>query len=258
MDLTYKTYKELLKSVKNAGYIFQTFEKFILTPQYRVVILRHDIDSWPTNALQMARIENEFKVRAIYYFRVKRVSYNEEIIRKIAELGHEIGYHYEDLADAKGNFDRAIFNFQKNLEKLRKLYPVRSIAMHGRPLSKWDSKDLWNRYNYEDFGITNETYLSFNYNKILYLTDTGGCWDGDKYNLRDNVKTKYSFDIHTTFDLIDHIEKGLLPDKVMLNVHPARWNDNIFKWTIRKYLLTVPKYALKKYIKKIRKGSSNV
>jgi hypothetical protein len=256
-DLTFTVFQKLISILKENKYKFHLHQDYDVIDE-KVAYFRHDVDSWPSNALQMARIENEFKVRAIYYFRVKRVSNNEPIIKKIAELGHEIGYHYEDLADAKGDFNRAILNFQKNLEKLRKLYPVRSIAMHGRPLSKWDSRDLWDKYNFEDFGITNETYLSFNYNDILYLTDTSGCWDGNKYNLRDNVKTKYSFNIHTTFDLINHIEKGLLPDKIMLNIHPARWNDNIIKWLIRKYILTLPKYALKKYIKEVRKGSSNV
>jgi len=50
-------------------------------------------------------------------------------------------------------FQLAICDFERNLEKLRELYPVKTICMHGSPLSKWDNRDLWKRYNYRDYGI---------------------------------------------------------------------------------------------------------
>ena len=34
-----------------------------------------------------------------------------------------------------------------------------------------------------------------------------------------------------TWDIIDAAEKGLLPDKVMINTHPQRWTDNPVEWT---------------------------
>ena len=30
----------------------------------------------------------------------------------------------------------------------------------------------------------------------------------------------------STFDIIEAVEKGLLPDKIMLNVHPQRWGKD--------------------------------
>lgn len=124
--------------------------------------------------------------------------------------------------------------------------------MHGRPLSKWDSRDLWKKFDYKSLGIICEPYLDINYSNALYLTDTGGCWDGEKYSLRDNVKNDFAFNIHSTFDLIEHLKKGLLPNKIILNVHPARWNNNVFKWIIRKYILTLPKRKVKQILKSIR------
>ena len=35
---------------------------------------------------------------------------------------------------------------------------------------------------------------------------------------------------HSTFDIIEAADKGLLPDKIMLNVHPQRWTDNALPW----------------------------
>ena len=39
-----------------------------------------------------------------------------------AKLGHEIGYHYEDLALENGNPDKAYNSFCKNLERIREIY----------------------------------------------------------------------------------------------------------------------------------------
>ena len=33
-----------------------------------------------------------------------------------------------------------------------------------------------------------------------------------------------------TGDIIEAAERGLLPDKVMLNVHPQRWDDRPLPW----------------------------
>jgi len=33
-----------------------------------------------------------------------------------------------------------------------------------------------------------------------------------------------------TWDIIEEADKGLLPNKVMLNVHPQRWSDNPVEW----------------------------
>ncbi len=46
-------------------------------------------------------------------------SWDEAVIRKIAGLGHEIGYHYESLSACKGDPGRAREDFQANLAKLR-------------------------------------------------------------------------------------------------------------------------------------------
>lgn len=251
-DFTIRQYSRLLKALIEKDYKFQTFGEFIRKPQDRVAVLRHDVDSWPVNALQMAQTEAKIGIGATYYFRRSPLSFNERVLKGIIALGHEIGYHYEDLASCSGDFQAAIKRFAENLLFYRLYYPIQTIAMHGRPLSKWDSKDLWTMYDYHDFGLIGEPYLDLDFDYMMYLTDTGNCWDGDKYSVRDHVQSPYSFPIRSTFDLINHIDRGVLPAQIMLNIHPARWNDNIFKWWIRFYVLTLPKYQAKKLLKKIR------
>ena len=61
------------------------------------VILRHDVDLLPQYALAFARIQHEMGICGSYYFRAVPESWNEDIIKEIHSLGHEVGYHYEDM-----------------------------------------------------------------------------------------------------------------------------------------------------------------
>ncbi len=249
-DLTLKIYKRLIKSLKDNGYIFTT--DINILHKNKSIMMRHDVDSWPINALKMARMERELGVKSIYYFRKKRISLNIGYLKQIADLGHEIGYHYEDLCDTRGNINKAFIRFTENLAFLRKLVSIKSIAMHGRPLSKWDSKDIWKKYNYKELNIDFEPYLDIDYTKVAYLTDTGGCWDGGKYSVRDNVSSIFDIPAHSTEQLIGLINNNKLPNNILINVHPARWNDNMINWLIRKYVLTLPKLQAKKILKRFR------
>ena len=143
MNFTPTKYKTLLKRLKNAGYAFQTFSGFIENPpETKTLILRHDIDKLPANALKMAQLEYDMGIKATYYFRVVSCAWDEDVIRQIVSLGHEIGYHYEDLNITKGDHEKAIQHFEKQLARLRTFYPVKTICMHGSPMSKQDNREV--------------------------------------------------------------------------------------------------------------------
>ena len=99
MDFTLSAYKQLISALQSQGFIFQTFEEYIQNSKEKVVILRHDVDRKPGNSLVTAKIEKNAGIRASYYFRIVKESYDESIIKQIAEMGHEVGYHYENLSE---------------------------------------------------------------------------------------------------------------------------------------------------------------
>jgi hypothetical protein len=208
MDFTLITYKKLLKNLKKAEYSFQTISQYLSASVSKPVVLRHDIDKLPLNALQFAKIESEMGIKGTYYFRIVTESFDEKIIKEIFSMGHEIGYHYEDLSfawtklkaqgsglSAQGeeleNFIVEIGkeSFNENLAKLRKIVPVNTICMHGSPMSRWDSRLLWKYYDYHDFGVVSEPYFDINFNDVLYLTDTGRRWDGGLVSVRDKAQS---------------------------------------------------------------------
>jgi len=237
MDFSPQKYTELLRSLKKQSFSFQTFQNQLQYPEKKVMILRHDVDLLPQNSLEIAKIENKFGIKGSYYFRAVPESWDEKIISEISSLGHEIGYHYENLTTCKGNYELAIKDFEINLEKLRKLASVKTICMHGSPLSKWDSKELWTKYNYKNFGIIGEPYFDINFNDVFYLTDTGRRWDGYKVSVRDKITEKQKewekqgLSFHSTNDIIKACSQNKLPNKIMFTIHPQRWNSSYFYWT---------------------------
>ena len=231
MDFTIKQYKEFLKALKSSGYSFQTFEEFLKSPKDRCVILRHDVDLSPINSLKFAQIQADNNIKGVYYFRAVPESWNELIIKEISSLGHEIGYHYENLTKCNGDLSMGIQDFKNNLQALRELAPVSTICMHGSPMSKYDSKDLWKVYKYGDYDIIGEPYFDINFNEVLYITDTGRRWDGNKVSVRDRVETSFKLSFHSTQQIIDAANQNLLPAKIMFTFHPQRWNDNILRWS---------------------------
>ncbi|MDO9153173.1 MAG: hypothetical protein Q7U47_05610 [Paludibacter sp.] len=177
----------MLIALKQSGYEFVTFEEWCKNKRNgKIVILRHDVDLKARNSLVIAKIEADFGISASFYFRVVPQSNRPEIIKSIANLGHEIGYHYEDMSICKGNLELSISHFKKQLEYFRQYYPVQTICMHGSPVSKYDNRDLWQKYNYRDFNIIGEPYFDFlQSNDVIYFTDTARRWNGVKFNIRD-------------------------------------------------------------------------
>lgn len=229
-DFTLIIYEQQLHRAIKQGYVFQTIQEYFLTPAERCIIMRHDVDRKPQNSLRMAKLENELGIKATYYFRIITKTFKPEIIKKIAKLGHEIGYHYECLAETNGNYEKAIADFEKNLAKLREIYPVKNIAMHGRPTSKWDSRLLWEEYDYKKYDLLSEPYFDIDFNKVLYITDAGRTWNNKRINLRDKVKSKYNYSFKQTEDIIQAIDQNKLPNKIMFNIHPEHWADSNMEW----------------------------
>jgi hypothetical protein len=235
MDFTFQLYIHLLKTLKTQGFSFQTYSQFIELLQEKIIVLRHDVDRLPYNSLKTAELEHKLDIKGSYYFRSVPESFNEKVIKEIASLGHEIGYHYESLSIFNGNAEKAFDDFKKNLNKFRSLAPVTSICMHGSPRSKWDNRELWKTFDYKSLGIIGEPYFDIDFSKVFYLTDTGRCWDGHKYSIRDKVDTSFNLSFHSTFQIISAAQKGILPHQIMLTIHPQRWSDNLFPW-IKEYI----------------------
>lgn len=324
LDFLISVYNNLLtalaQSYELSGFL-SYFEKH--TGNIPHIFLRHDVDKLPANALRMAKLEAEMGIKATYYFRITPECFDKKTIQEIAGMGHEIGYHYENLSAVAGtkgfrkfrisnsksqtsreikfkiqnpksqtnpnesnlndqnkntenksqipnpkqiqstndqnskqlqksNFDSrnpkrrilndpemvrlyelAIEDFKRNLEVFREIVPIRTICMHGSPLSRIDNRDLWKVYDYRDFGIIGEPYFDIDFSKVFYLTDTGRRWNGKDVSIRDQVEVKgKEWPVYrSSREIITAVEAGTFPSPAMITVHPQRWTDNPFAWT---------------------------
>ena len=243
MDFTIQKYSQLLTALKQSGIQFQ---------------LRHDVDLLPANSLRTAQIESSLELTATYYFRMVPESYDEAIIKQIASLGHTIGYHYESLTTCQGDMGAAYRDFCDNLIKLRQLVPVSTICMHGSPRSPYDSKDIWNHYDYHALGINYEPYFDTDFSNTIYVTDTGRRWDGYKVSLRDKVPQyqeiweAQGLIFHTTDDIIAQLEDSCSPlhhshYAMLITTHPQRWNPFGFQY-VKEYCMQILKNCVKGYL----------
>jgi hypothetical protein len=231
LDFTLDTYRLFLDSLDE--YYKVTVNDYLKKlPSTDFIILRHDVDRLLNNALQMARLESEKNIHSTYYFRVgKRL--NLDIVKRINKLGHEIGYHYEVLSKANGDYDLAIRLFEKELELLRSVCEVKTISMHGKPISKWDNNLIWDKYAFESFGIIGDCSRSIR--GIPYFTDTGRSWGGNN-NIRDlPMDNKDLYKVKDTYQLIKLI-KSKHHKSFFLNIHPERWSNSYLFWLGRLFL----------------------
>ena len=91
----------------------------------------------------MAKAEKMVDAKATYFFRIVPESNQKDVIESIAGMGHEIGYHYEDVDlvvqrkklkvnvknDEDTLIDAAYDSFCENLEMFRKDCDI-SIGFH--------------------------------------------------------------------------------------------------------------------------------
>lgn len=230
-DFTLSAYEEYLKELKHSFSLILKFDEFLKkeTIPQSFCIIRHDVDRRPGNALLMAQIEKSMGIKSTYYFRVKPHVFKPDIIRRISDMGHEVGYHYECLSDSKGDIKAALENFETNLIKLKEIVPVHTISMHGSPMSRFDNRDIWREKENHDllsdkYSILGEVYLDIDYSEIAYISDTGRNWSSESSNVRDRVDSKLNLNFGDGEKLLDYLRVCPHPRIIML-FHPERWNE---------------------------------
>lgn len=243
--------RELLSNYSNFFTVEEYLNSTLIKNINKFIILRHDVDKNPSNSLKFAKIQNEMDIKGTYYFRMLPCSWDVDKVLEISNLGHEIGYHYETMDQANGNLNLAWDLFNKNLDQMRKIVDVNTISMHGSPMSKFDNRDLWNKYDYKQLGILGEPYLDIDFNEIFYITDTGRRWDGWKVSVRDKVSgyenwIENGYIYRNTDEIVKAVSLQKFPKKTMFTFHPQRWHNDLKNWTQE---LMVQK--LKNIVKKI-------
>ena len=236
MDFTLSKYEQLLRFLKDKGYDLITVTDY-LEQDFAgpFVVMRHDVDRMKKNTIRMAELESSVGMNSTYYFRYPN-TFDVDLMKKVSALGHEVGYHYEALSKAKGDEKQALKLFEKELSEFKEHFDVKTISMHGAPLSGVNNQDLADMIDMESFGLKGDAISSINDTELVYFNDTGRRWD-DKYNIRDKLDESETTELKSTDDLIRYLEKKKFR-KIYINTHPERWSDNVVVW-MYKYVMDV-------------------
>lgn len=226
-DFTFDVAEELFETGVSRGYEHLTVRDYLTADVLptRFIIHRHDIDRKPENALTMARLEARHGITATYYFRTIEKTFRPAIIKEIEGLGHEIGYHYEDLDRSNGDIGRAHTSFARELGRLREVARIDTVCMHGNPLTPYDNRDLWNgNRRFGDYDLLGEAYLSMDFEDVTYFSDTGRTWEDGALKIKDQPVGDFTkrVQVKTTDELIDRLDRATV-DRACLLSHPNRW-----------------------------------
>lgn len=228
-DFTPAAFGRILDALEERRYRIVTVREWARGPADGVAVLRHDVDRRPGNALALAKLEAARGIHVTYYFRTVGTAFDAGVIRAIAGMGHEIGYHYEDLSAANGHPEAARRSFAANLARFAPLADVTTVVMHGAPLSRHYNLDLWQFATLDEFGLAAEAALT-DYSRCTYFTDAGRSWHS-RANLRD-LPPGASFgpaSVRTSDDLCAYIRQAGAP-RLAINAHPERWDHALPLW----------------------------
>lgn len=228
MAFWYKEYESIIEVLQGLDKPVGAVADFLEVRHPTRIILRHDVDRRPQLACEFARLEQQLGVRSTYYFRANGSGeFPAAAVTTIAKLGHEVGYHYEDLSFCKGDRDAAIARFSRNLETFRKLAPCITVSMHGAPLSKHDNQDLLRDEDLQHAMLLGDAVASIEPFAPYYLTDTGGRWLADAANLRDRVGQAWP--AHALPVSLSAFRQFAAESQhpLYVSTHPERWTQSL-------------------------------
>jgi hypothetical protein len=155
-----------------------------------LIILRHDLDSGLTPALEMAALEHALGIRATYFVQFHSDFYDavslagSRALRRLVEWGHEIGLHYDPAYYAAMGWDFRT-GMARDLEWLAAIAGCQAVSVSRHlPLLSHQKADYPPQVLHDAY---NPKFIN---GQFKYLSDSNGifregCFCEHLYNRRD-------------------------------------------------------------------------
>jgi hypothetical protein len=153
----------------------------------------------------------------------------------IAEMGHEVGYHYETLDLCEGDFDEAEALFRRQLKDFREAgIDIQTVCMHGNPRRRKTgytrNSDLFkDRFDVlrQEYDLLGEAYFLPDSEGLEYISDVG---------------IRFSAGWGESVGGLMEILREKRPQRSCLLIHPDYWSRSSLRagllytggWLIRK------------------------
>ena len=163
-EFSYNHYIETLAEIQKTHH----FSNF-LNCSDNDVILRHDVDFSLESALKMAEIENSLGIQSTFFILFQSEFYNPfspysiTLIKKIVNLGHSLGLHFDESIISENNID-PLEIIRSEIDTMQKHYGtlIKIISRHNPAINPNSSlklpDDIVNAYS-EKF-TADRKYLS--------------------------------------------------------------------------------------------------
>jgi hypothetical protein len=181
-------------------------------PNKILILIRHDVDIFLSRAKRMFELERSMGIPSCYLFRNNAERYTiDEGMTLINEIKKdpkfEIGFHYETIANADGDLEKATELFGSELKALRKHFDVNYIAAHG---DKYNNRRLKDQgyIDLEEFKLIS----AYDLPNDIYISDAGG--------LRKYLVSNQNAPFIDNLEVIFSLPKGSL---VQILLHSDWW-----------------------------------
>lgn len=184
MDFTYKTYVDLINLLKQKGYQFTNYKNYKSID--KPVIFRHDIDNSLERALEVAKLENDNDIKSTFFVLLSTNFYNvfskqsNDILKKIINLGHEIGLHFDEKRYEINNEEDLVYyvEYEKDVLGRELGIDIESVSMH-RPSKSILENDI-------QFKHIINSYSKIFLHEFKYLSDSRMHWREDVFEIVKN------------------------------------------------------------------------
>ena len=196
------------------------------------IVFKHDVETNPAKALELAEIENKHGIKGSYYVQAYLLDNpeNVKIFQQIKNLGHEVSYHYDVLDANSGDFEK---EFKENLQKFETAgFEIKTVCQHGNPVKNrvgyssnrdfFRNKTIAEQYNeISDIVVNFKEKSRTNY---IYISDAGYAWNiiSDPEN-NDRIKGAPDIKLRGFEEILSKIDEG---HSIILSTHPHRWKKS--------------------------------
>jgi|GEM_PF-887747 len=253
----YKQWEIFCKKLDSAGINSVTASSLLDTHNDNdsFLVLKHDVETNPSKALELAKIEKKYNHKGTYYVQgyLLKNKKNLLILKKIQSLGHELSYHHDVMDSNNGDLSSAKREFEAYLNLfLQNGFKFKTVCQHGNPIVERfgynSNRDFFRNPNINehfkdicDIMVNFKVKANVNYD---YISDSGYGW-------------KIIFSPENN-DVIDTTDKDIVlknhkevlnfitsKKSIVISTHPHRWSKSYLRAKLKQILF----FSIKKIAK---------
>ena len=243
MIFVYKNWERFCKNLKEKG-ITSIPAKQVKSGK-PFFVLKHDIECNVQKAFKLAEIEHKYGHRGSYYAHAYLLEdpKNVVLLQKIQGMGHEVSYHYDVMDSTRGNLEKAIEEFKRNISKFESYgFPIVTVCQHGNPIVErvgyTSNRDFFRSCEVRQF-FPQISDLMVNYKEQYHIDYQYYSDAGRKFKLIFdplNNDIVNSDDKNVSFpDLIALITELNTDSCAIVSTHPHRWTKSTILYCIKSF-----------------------